>query len=87
MPIPWKQSRIHTAYIGEDSSILGSDYIIRYIIGSCLNTVTVNFSNFSNLLPEILAILPTGCRDDSNSDFFKTLIGFRASLHKTEYIC
>ena len=28
-------------------------------------SVTVNFSNFSNLLPEILAVLPTGCRDES----------------------
>ena len=25
------------------------------------------FSNFSNLLPEILAILPTGCRDESTT--------------------
>ena len=30
--------------------------------------VTVDFfSNFSNLLPEILAILPTGCRDESTT--------------------
>ena len=34
-------------------------------IGSYQNTLTKDFSNFSNLLPEILAVLPTGCRDES----------------------
>ena len=41
-------------------------YMHIYIyIGPCLNTETLDFSNFSNLLPEILAVLPTGCRDES----------------------
>ena len=39
----------------------------RSLKGSCINTVAVDFSNFSNLLPEILAILPTGCRDESTT--------------------